>query len=118
VGTFPITVTVSDNNKISLSATYTFQVTVTSDPTTTASKNETAIPLNNTTQNQTSNATVSAALFTLPPAKPLGKGKIRSKPLPLTAGISRVSTEGLVDVTFNKNVLQIKNLTAIDEKVF
>ena len=49
VGTFPITVTVSDNNKISLSATYTFQVTVTSDPTTTASKNETATPLNNTT---------------------------------------------------------------------
>jgi hypothetical protein len=48
----------------------------------------------------------------------VGKGKVRSKPLPLTAGIARVSTEGQVDVIFNKNVLQIKNLTAIDDKVF
>jgi hypothetical protein len=29
-----------------------------------------------------------------------------------------VSTEGQVDVIFNKNVLQIKNLTAIDDKIF
>lgn len=29
LGTFPITVTVRDDNKISISATYTFQVTVT-----------------------------------------------------------------------------------------
>jgi hypothetical protein len=43
---------------------------------------------------------------------------VRSKPLPLTAGISRVSSEGQVDVIFNKNVLQIKNLTAIDDKIF
>jgi hypothetical protein len=46
LGTFPITVTVRDDNKISLSATYTFQVTVTDDPAT--SKDEVAKPLNTT----------------------------------------------------------------------
>jgi hypothetical protein len=35
LGTFPITLTVRDDNKISISATYTFQVTVTGDPPTT-----------------------------------------------------------------------------------
>lgn len=45
LGTFPITVTVRDDNKISITATYTFQVTVTGDPTTSKEEGQT---LNNT----------------------------------------------------------------------
>jgi hypothetical protein len=46
------------------------------------------------------------------------KGKLKTKAIKLEVTLAKVQPDGSAFVRFNKNVLVIKNLTALDERVF
>lgn len=42
---------------------------------------------------------------------------LKTKPLQLAASISSITNEGIVTISFNKNIYVVKNLTVIDSQV-
>jgi len=52
------------------------------------------------------------------PTSAAKKLKLNKNSLPLEVQLARVTSDGRAILRFNKNILMIRNLTAIDERVF
>lgn len=123
IGTFPISVTIKDNNKISQSMTYSFNIIIKAPaPSANSTSNSSTTSTTNSSSSSTANSTTTSNTLSilsslLPSVKknPMNKN-LKSKPIELTASLS-VTNAGIATIKFNKDVYAIANITAIDSSV-
>jgi hypothetical protein len=111
VGTFPITITLKDDNPTSQSTTYTVNLVVSAGA--------------ESSTNSTSDSSVAAAppintmLFSSSAIKQRQNRKSAppKNPIELKATLTSVSDQGMATIAFNVPIFEISNLTWIDKKV-